>query len=69
MNDQLHAPAVLPLKKESSYPIGQGAGCTQSQSGLISREKNTCLCWELNYGLLAHDVKILTELPQLKGIT
>lgn len=48
-----------PLGRNPHIPLDRELGAPQSQSGLVSRGK-TCLCWELNHGFLANDVKILS---------
>jgi hypothetical protein len=41
VNDQLHAPAALPPRKEPRYPLARKMGGPQSRSGRGGEEKNS----------------------------
>jgi len=41
VSDQLHAPATLPMGKDTWYPLDRWLGGSQSRSGRGGEEKNS----------------------------
>jgi hypothetical protein len=66
VSGQLHAPAVLPPKKESMVPTGLDAGWARAGLGAVGKRKISCPCRQSNPGRRARRPSPLsTELSRL----